>query len=113
MVFGSAGLGLVTARNLMERRNEFVILQAVGVPAGVIRRVVLLETGWFIRWGLTIGGVAAVVSILPTLSMDGIGKSLVGIALLVMLIAANAWGWSWLVLRRQSRAAPGFQQETN
>ena len=113
VVFGSAGLGLVTARNLLERRNEFAILQAVGVPTGVIRRVVLLETGWFIRWGLAVGGVAAVVSILPTLSMDGIGKSLVGIALLVMLIATNAWGWSWLVLRRQSRAAPGFQQETN
>jgi ABC-type antimicrobial peptide transport system permease subunit len=107
VVFGSAGLGLVTARNLSERRDEFAILQAVGVPAGVTRRVVMLEAGQFIRWGLGIGGGAAVVSILPALAADGIGKSLLWIALLVLLIAANAWAWSWLVLRRQCRVAPG------
>ena len=107
VVFGSAGLGLVTARNLSERRDEFAILQAVGVPAGVARRVVLLETGQSVRWGLGIGGGAAVVSILPALAADGIGKSLLWIALLVLLIAANAWAWSWLVLRRQCRVAPG------
>jgi len=103
VILGSAGLGLVTARNLMERRDEFAILQAVGVPCGIIRHIALLETGQFIRWGLGIGGLAAMVSILPALAGDGTGKPLMWSALLVLLIAANAWLWSWLVIRCQIR----------
>jgi hypothetical protein len=111
VIIGSAGLGLVTARNLMERRYEFAILHTVGVPVDVTRRVVFLEVRQFIRWGLGIGLVSAVVSILPSLSAGGMGESLAWIGLLVLLIAANAWFWSWLGFRRQIRAALNVQQE--
>ena len=40
VVLGSAGLGLVTARNLAERKFEFAMLHTLGVPARVSRRVV-------------------------------------------------------------------------
>jgi hypothetical protein len=81
------------------------------VPGEVARRVVLREVGQFIRWGLGIGLLAALVSILPTLSAAGIAKSLAGIAVLVSLIAANAWFWSWLGYRRQIRSALNASQE--
>ena len=112
VLVGSAGLGLVTARNLQERRYEFAILHTVGVPGAITRRVVLLEAGQFIRWGLGIGLMAAMVSILPTLDTGGSSmKSLAWIGLLVGLIAANAWAWSWLGFRRQIRTALNASQE--
>jgi ABC-type antimicrobial peptide transport system permease subunit len=111
VIVGSAGLGLLTARNLLDRRYEFAILHTVGVPRDVTRRVVLLETGQFIRWGLGIGLVAAMVAILPALSGGGGMRSLAWIGLLVALIAGNAWFWSWLGLRRPFRATLSATQE--
>ena len=111
VILGSAGLGLVTARNLLDRRHEFAILHTVGVPAAVTRRVVLLETAQFIRWGLGIGMLAAVVAILPALAAGTTAQPLAWIALLGVAVAANAWGWSWLGWRRQLRAARQARQE--
>ncbi len=111
VIVGSAGLGLLTARNLNERRYEFAILHSLGVPTATTRRVVLLEVRQFIRWGLGIGMLAAMVAILPMLAAGGIGKSLGWIGLLVAAIAANAWFWSWLGYRRQIRSTLNAQQE--
>jgi len=111
VLVGSAGLGLLTARNLHERRYEFAILHTLGVPGEVSRRVVLVEVGQFIRWGLGIGLLAALVAIVPALSAGGIAKSPAWIGLLVAAIAANAWLWSWLGYRRQIRSALSAAQE--
>ena len=105
VLVGSAGLGLLTARNLHARRYEFAILRTLGVPPAVIRQVVFGEAAQFIRWGLGIGVLAALVAILPSLSAGGITQSLGWIALLVTLIAANAWGWTWLGYRQQRHLA--------
>jgi putative ABC transport system permease protein len=111
VIVGSAGLGLVTARNLMDRRHEFAILRTIGIPLAVTRRVVLLETAQCIRWGIAIGVVAALVSILPSLQAAGIGTSIVWIILLVLLIAANAAFWSWLAFVWQNRKMLTAQQD--
>jgi len=83
----------------------------LGVPAAVTRRVVFGEAEQIIRWGLGIGVLAALVAILPNLSGGSITKSLGWIALLVALIAANAFGWAWLGYRRQLRHTLGATQE--
>jgi ABC-type lipoprotein release transport system permease subunit len=111
VILGSAGLGLVTARNLTERRYEFAILHTLGIPAAVTRRVVLGEVAQLIRWGLGIGLVAAVVAILPTLATAGWARSLAWIGLLIAGIGLNAWCWSWLVFRRRLGAALDARRE--
>lgn len=111
VIVGSAGLGLVTARNLMDRRYEFAILRTIGIPPAVTRRVVFLEAAQCIRWGLGIGVAAAIVSILPSLQAAGIGTSIVWIILLVLLIAANAAFWSWFAFAWQNRKLLSAQQE--
>ena len=111
VIVGSVGLGLVTARNMSERRYEFAILHTMGVPGAITRRVVMLEAGQFIRWGLGIGWVAAMVSILPLLTAGEAGKSLGWIGLWMLIIAANAWLWSWLGWRRHLGAACSVEQE--
>ena len=111
VLLGSAGLGVLTASNLHQRRYEFAILHTLGVPAEVARRVVLIEVGQFIRWGLGIGLLAALVAISPGLSAGALAKSLAWIGLLVAAIAVNAWLWSWLGYRRQMRSALSAAQE--
>jgi len=111
VMLGSAGLGLITARNLDERRYEFAVLHAVGVPGIIARRIVLLETAHFIRWGLGIGLVAAMISIFPALAGGGSLKALGWLAVLVVLVAANAWFCSWFGFRRMVRTALNAQQE--
>ena len=113
VILGSAGLGLVTARNLEERRYEFAILDALGVPAAVTRRVVMLETARFIRWGLGIGLVAGLVAIVPALAAGGGGvKSLGWVVVWVAWITGSAWLSSWFGMRRLSRVALHAQRET-
>ena len=104
VIVGSAGLGLVTVRNLDERRHEFTLLHTLGVPGAVTRRVVMLEAGQFIRWGLGIGLLAALVSILPSLAAAGGVRALGWLGLWVAGIAAHAWLWSWLAWRWQTGA---------
>jgi ABC-type lipoprotein release transport system permease subunit len=111
VLVGSAGLGLVTARNLQERRYEFAILHALGVPGAVTRRVVLHEVAQCLCWGLGIGLLAALVALMPTLSAGAIANSLAWIGLLVVAIAANAWLWSWLGYRRHIRDALSATRE--
>ena len=111
VILGSAGLGLVTARNLMERRYEFAILHSLGIPPAVTRRVVLGEVAQLIRWGLGLGWLAAVVAILPTLTATGWAASLAWTAVLVLAIGLCAWGGSWLVFRRRFATAVNAQRE--
>jgi hypothetical protein len=110
VLLGSAGLGVVTARNLAERRSEFAMVHALGVPGRVSRRVVWNEVARFITWGLGIGVLAAAVAILPGISAAGLG-SFGWVLLLVAAIAANAWFWSWLGWRRAWHAVEGARRE--
>jgi len=111
VVLGSAGLGVVTARNLAERKFEFAMLHTLGVPAQVSRGVVWHEVVRFIAWGLGIGLVAAIVAILPGISGAGGIGSFGWVAVLVVVIAANAWFWSWLGWRRVWREVEGARRE--
>jgi hypothetical protein len=96
VIVGSAGLGLVTARNLLERQHEFAILHALGIPDSITRRIVRHETAQFIRWGLGIGMTAAMVAILPALAAGGGTPTLAWTGLLIVGIASAAALGSWL-----------------
>jgi ABC-type lipoprotein release transport system permease subunit len=100
VVLGAAGLGLVTARNLAERRYEFAVLHTIGVPREVSRRLVFREVASFIAWGLGIGTAAALVSIIPNLGGVDPAGAAGWVVLLVAGIALNAWFWAWLGYRK-------------
>lgn len=105
VILGSAGLGVLTARNLSERRREFAILHTVGVPAAVVRRVALAEAARLAGWGLALGLGASLVAILPGLGVAGLFNAMAWLVLLGGLVALNGWFWSWLACRRYFRAS--------
>lgn len=111
VILGAAGLGLVTARNLADRRYEFAVMRTVGIPKEEMRVMVFKEVGQFLRWGLGIGMLAAVVAIVPNLNLVNPAVALSWVAGLVVLVAVNAWAWAWLGYRRNIDKVSGAQRE--
>jgi putative ABC transport system permease protein len=102
VILGAAGLGLVTARNLAERRNEFTQLHQLGISRKIIRSLVFRETRQFILWAVGIGLVAAIVSILPALPKTGLLVTLGWIAALAAMFLLTAASCAWLAYRRSA-----------
>ena len=86
LVLGSAGLGLVVARNVLERRGELATLLAVGFTPTRLLALVLLEHLALLCLGLAIGIIAAV----PALAPAALGHHVVPTGHLVMLMLAVA-----------------------
>jgi hypothetical protein len=103
LLLGSAGLGVVVLRNVLERRSELALLLAVGFRRRALRRLVLSEHAGLLILGLALGIVAAIVSILPQwLAPDRpIGWVSLGLTLLGVLASGLVWTWlaTWLALR--------------
>lgn len=55
VLLGSLGLGVVTARNLIERQSELALLSAVGLSRATIIRLVLSEHSIILVLGLLLG----------------------------------------------------------
>lgn len=102
VILGAAGLGLVTARNLAERCNEFVQFHQLGISRRIVRSLVVRETRQFILWAVGIGLVAAIVSILPALPKTGLLVTLGWIAALALLFLLTAASCAWLAYRKSA-----------
>lgn len=71
MVLGSAALGVVALRNLLERRREIAMLRAVGFARSGLLRLFLLEYALLLGAGLAVGVLAAAVAMLPAFVSSG------------------------------------------
>lgn len=67
MILGSLGVGIVTARNLVERRGEFETLKILGISRSLRATLVKREIRGMIFWGLGIGLVSALIAVIPVL----------------------------------------------
>lgn len=67
MILGSVGVGVVTARNLVERRREFETLKVLGISRALRARLAGGEIREMIFWGLGIGLVSALIAVIPVL----------------------------------------------
>lgn len=61
VVLGSLGLGVIAARNLIERRSELALLSAVGLSRGRILLIQLIEHGLLLGLGLAFGVLTAAI----------------------------------------------------
>ena len=99
LLLGSAGLGVVVLRNVLERRGELGVLQAMGFRARSLRWLVLSEHLALLGLGLGLGIVSAGVAVLPGLSVPG--AELPSRAVIYALAAVFGSGllWTWLAAR--------------
>ncbi len=99
LLLGSAGLGVVVLRNLLERRGELGLLVALGFRKWLLQRLVLAEHGALLGLGLGIGIVAAAVAVLPALLSSGAQMPYVSLALTLGAVLLNGALWTWLAIR--------------
>ena len=100
VILGAAGLGIVTARNLAERQNEFTQLHQIGISRKIIRSLVFHETRQFILWAIGIGLLAAIISILPALPATGLLTTLSWITAVAFPFFLTATSCAWLAYRK-------------
>lgn len=105
LLLGSAGLAIVVGRNVLERRREFGLLEALGYQPGQLRRLVLVEHRWLILAGLVIGTVSALVAVWPQLQERTSGFPLREMSLLLAALAFGALFWAWLATRLALRGS--------
>ncbi len=99
LLLGSAGLAIVVARNVLERRREFGLLGAVGFRPRQLRRLVFAEHRWLIACGLLIGAASALVAVWPSLRDSASGFPLTQVLLLLAALTLGALFWTWLATR--------------
>ncbi len=96
LLLGSVGLGVVVLRNVLERRGELALLQAVGFSRRLLQWLVLSEHGGLLLLGLTVGVVAALVAILPELLAPGAPTHWLSVGVTLAAVLANGFLWTWL-----------------
>ncbi len=105
LLLGSAGLAIVVGRNVLERRSEFGLLEAVGFRPRQLRRLVFAEHRWLIICGLVIGVGSALLAVWPGLRERAGGFPLAEMSLLVAALAAGCVFWVWLATRLALRGS--------
>jgi ABC-type antimicrobial peptide transport system permease subunit len=96
LLIGSAGLGVVVLRNVLERRSEFALLQAVGFRRGALRRLVLSEHVALLGLGLLTGLVAALIAVLPAWGSPGASLPLRSLAITLAAVLVSGLVWTGL-----------------
>lgn len=99
LLLGSAGLGVVVLRNVLDRRGELALLSAVGLRSRAVRWLVLSEHGALLIAGLGIGVVSAGVTVLPTLLSPAANVPYVSLVITLAAVLASGALWTWVATR--------------
>lgn len=103
LLLGSAGLAIVVARNVLERRREFGLLEAVGFRPAQMRALVFAEHRWLIVAGLIVGVGSAIVAVFPSLRDQARGFPFVEMGILLWALVMGSLFWIWLATRLSLR----------
>jgi ABC-type antimicrobial peptide transport system permease subunit len=99
LLLGTAGLGVVVLRNVLERRAELALFTAVGLRARVLRKLVVMEHGALLFAGLLIGIVAALVAIVPALRGPMQQVNYRGLSITLAVVCVSGLIWTWVAAR--------------
>lgn len=96
LVLGSVGLGVVVLRNVLERRSELALLEAVGFRSDSLRWLILSEHGALLLLGLAVGTIAAALAVGPILMRPENEVPLGSLTLTLIAIFGSGLLWTWL-----------------
>lgn len=94
LLLGSAGLGVVVLRNVLERRGELALLRAVGWKRETLNRLIFIEHAALALVGLGIGVTAGLIAIVPSLREAQAPLSSLGLTLLAVALSALLWTYA-------------------
>jgi len=96
LLLGSAGLGVMVMRNVLERRAELALLLAVGFRRRSLHRLVLSEHVGLLGLGLFIGIAAALVAVLPAVLTPGSEFPIASLAVTLAGVLGSGLLWTWV-----------------
>ena len=96
LLLGSLGLGVVVLRNVLERRGELAVMQAVGFRRESLRRLVCTEHGLLLALGLAVGVGAALLAVWPSLNAPGSAMPWASLGWMLGGVLASGMLWTWL-----------------
>lgn len=105
MLLGSAGLGVVVLRNVLERRSELALLRAVGFDQSALRGIVFREHALLLGLGLASGILAALVAVFPTLRTPMAQTPFLSLAWTLLSILISGLFWTWCATRVATRGS--------
>lgn len=100
LLLGSVGLGLIVARNILERRSELALLRAMGFGLGPVRTLIRREHLLILLLGTGIGAIAAVIALIPAFRSQTSDPPYLLMVMLTGLLLANGVFWVWLATRQ-------------
>jgi putative ABC transport system permease protein len=86
VLLGTAGIGVLIARHVLERRGELGLMQALGFRAGALRSMILGEHTVLLILGVILGVVTAALAVIPQLIERGSGLPLVFLGQLIAAV---------------------------
>ena len=93
LILGSVGLGLVVLRNVLERRGELAMLQAVGFNKAALKRMVFYEHAGLLLCGLACGVAAGLVAVWPALKSTAAQVPYFSLVLTIAAIGISGVVW--------------------
>jgi hypothetical protein len=99
LLLGSAGLGVLVLRNVLERRAELAVLLAVGFRRRPIEGAVLSEHALLLCAGLGLGILAAGIAVVPALLGSATGLPARSLLLTLVAVLVNGAAWTWVATR--------------
>ncbi len=100
LILGTAGLSIVLARSLLERKNEIMLMLSLGFTRKQLVGLLVNEYAFLLILGVATGFLAAMVAILPNLLTAGGEVSFLTVLLIVTLIIINGVFWIFVLSRR-------------
>jgi ABC-type lipoprotein release transport system permease subunit len=113
LLLGSAGMGILVLRHVMERRNELALLRAVGYTQSDAAGVVMAEHRFVLWAGLLTGTIASALAVGPSALRPEIHVPYLLLAGFLVGTAALSLGWIWIATRLALRAplVPALRHE--
>jgi len=104
LILGTAGLAVVMLRNILERRRELALLQAVGYTPSDLAVMIMSESLFLLLSGLVIGVVCALLAIAPAFASRGGAFSAASLGLLLVSVALSGLLASLVAMRAVTRS---------
>jgi hypothetical protein len=113
LLLGSAGMGILVLRHVIERRGELALLRAVGYTKDDAARVVMAEQRFLLLAGLALGTLASALAVAPTALLSRTSIPFGLLAAFLIGTAVLSLGWIRLAAGAALRAPliPALRQE--
>jgi ABC-type lipoprotein release transport system permease subunit len=113
LLLGSAGLGVVVLRNVLERRGELALLAAVGFRPRALRRLVVAEHAVLQALGMALGIASALTALLPVLLWPSaqVRWGLLAATLGLVFLSGLFWTWAAARLALRGELLPALRNE--